>query len=79
MSDILNNSPGNGGWGYNHGKNPGTTHDLAPIPAITGLNELYGDGRVVWKGVARFDLNALTSANNSVGQVRAYGAATTFY
>jgi prepilin-type N-terminal cleavage/methylation domain-containing protein len=67
MSDALNVSPGNGGWGYNHGRNPGTTHDPNPIPGITGLNELYGDGRVVWKGVGKFDLPALTSANNAVG------------
>ncbi|HZQ48349.1 MAG TPA: type II secretion system protein [Verrucomicrobiae bacterium] len=79
MSDALNVSPASGGWGYNHGKSPGTTHDPSPIPRITGLNQLFGDGRVVWKNAGQFNLGALSAANASVGQVIGYGSSSTFY
>ena len=79
MADAFNNSPGNGGWGYNHGRNPGTTHDPNPLPGMTGINRLFGDGRVEWKGVNQFDLTALTFGNNSVGQIRGPSPSGTFY
>ncbi len=81
MSDALNASPlpGNPRWGYNHGRNPGTTHDSAALPAITGLNQLYGDGRVEWKNARKFDLSALTYGNDGVGQVRGYPPGGSFY
>ena len=81
ISDALNASPlpGNPRWGYNHGRNPGTTHDSALLPDITGLNQLFGDGRVVWKNAKKFDLGALTFGNDTVGQVRGNPPSTSFY
>lgn len=80
MSDVLNFAPYQGKtWSYNHGKKPGFFHDFGATPSFTGLNQLYGDGRVVWKGANQFDATSLISGNNSVGQVRAYGTDSVFY
>jgi prepilin-type N-terminal cleavage/methylation domain-containing protein len=80
MSDVLNFAPYQGNtWSYNHGKKPGFFHDFGPTPSFTGLNQLYGDGRVVWKSAGRFNVTSLVSGNNSVGQVRAYGTDSDFY
>ena len=80
MSDILDFSPGQGNtWCYNHGKRPGFFLDFGTTPSFTGINELYGDGRVVWKSINQFNVNSLSSGNNSVGQVRAYGTDSVFY
>jgi prepilin-type N-terminal cleavage/methylation domain-containing protein len=65
-------------WSYNHGRRPGIRLD-SPPPAFAGLNQLYGDGRVDWKSVKKFDVPNLRSGNNSVGVVRAYSTTATFY
>jgi len=78
MSDLLYQWSYDNSWSYNHGRHPGINTDPGP-PAFTGLNELYGDGRVVWKSVAKFDVPNLKSANNSIGLVRAYSTSCTFY
>jgi prepilin-type N-terminal cleavage/methylation domain-containing protein len=65
-------------WSYNHGQRPGINRDVTP-PRFTGLNELYGDGRVVWKTVKRFDVPNLRSDNNNIGVVKAYSTSATFY
>lgn len=80
MADILNFAPGQGKtWSYNHGKFPGFFRDSGAIPSFDGMNELYGDGRVAWKSVNKFNLPSLHSTNKAVGQVRAYGADSVFY
>jgi prepilin-type N-terminal cleavage/methylation domain-containing protein len=78
MSDLLSIFQGNT-WSYCHGKRPGIQKDTGTVPGFTGLNELYGDGRVEWKSVNKFNLNTLNSANNSIGMVRAYSVDATFY
>ena len=65
-------------WLYNHGHHPGVFIDPGP-PGFTGLNQLFGDGRVVWKPVKKFDLPNLNSGNNAAGVVRAYSTDATFY
>lgn len=65
-------------WSYNHGKRPGIRTDFPP-PSFSGLNQLYGDGRVVWKSVKQFDVPNMNSGNNSIGVVRAYSTTATFY
>ncbi len=79
MSDFLNHANGNNCWGYNHGKHPSMYGDPSVIPSFTGLNQLYGDGRVVWKSVNQFDLSNFNGNNNSIGLVRAYGTDITYY
>jgi len=78
MSDVLNWNTADV-WSYNHGRTPGFFLDHGNTPSFTGLNELFGDGRVVWKSVNQFDINNLQSGNNSVGQVRAYTTDSCFY
>ncbi len=78
MSDVLNWNTA-GVWSYNHGRTPGFFLDHGVTPSFTGLNELFGDGRVVWKNANQFDGKDLNSGNNSVGQVRAYSTDSCFY
>ena len=78
MSDWLFWWHGDGCWSYNHGARPG--HHLDPTPArFDGLNQLYGDGRVVWKPRKTFDLPALWSRSSGLGLVRGCAGDTTFY
>ena len=70
MSDILQFSTGadGDGWWYNHGKNGAVWGhafrgynggiDHGP-PEITGVNQLYGDGRTEWKSKNEFDIEAM--------------------
>jgi len=78
MSDVLNWNTA-AVWSYNHGRYPGFFLDHGTAPSFTGLNELFGDGRVSWKNVNKFDMSNLTSGNNSVGQVRAFSTDSCFY
>ena len=52
--------------------------------ALYRLNEVppctvYGDGRVVWKSVKKFDLTTLRPSNPNIGWVRDPANDTTFY
>ena len=79
MSDYLTQYHVDNSWSYNHGRYRGFDTDHGSIPSITGLNELYGDGRVVWKSVRQFDMSNFNTANNAIGLVRAFSTDTTFY
>jgi hypothetical protein len=68
----------NNAWTYNHGRLPGINTDPGP-PAFTGLNQLYGDGRVVWKPVTKFDVPNLNPSNTNAGVVRAFATDATYY
>ena len=78
MSDLLYQFHLDKSWSYNHGRRPGISTDPGP-PVFTGLNQLYGDGRVTWKSVKKFDVPNLKSGNNTIGLVRDYSISTTFY
>ncbi len=78
MSDLLSQWHVDGSWSYNHGKRPGINTDRTPA-AFSGLNQLFGDGRVVWKPVSKFDLANLTPGNPNAGVVRAYSTDATYY
>ncbi len=78
MSDDLYQFHVDNSWSYNHGRRPGSNSDPGP-PAFTGLNQLYGDGRVTWKSVKKFDVPNLRSSNNAIGLVRDYSISATFY
>ena len=78
MSDVLYQFHLDKSWSYNHGRRPGIIADPGP-PAFTGLNQLYGDGHVIWKSVKKFDVPNLKSGNNSIGLVRDYSISSTFY
>ena len=78
MSDLLSHWHVDDSWSYNHGKRSGINTDFAP-PQFTGLNQLYGDGRVVWKSAKKFDVTNLNSANPNVGVVKAFSTDSTYY
>lgn len=78
MSDQLGHWHVNDTWGYNHGKGAGQFVTRTP-PTFSGLNQLYGDGRVVWKSVKKFDVPNLVPSNPNVGVVRAYSTDACFY
>jgi prepilin-type N-terminal cleavage/methylation domain-containing protein len=79
MSDLLVHWHVNGYWSYNHGKSPGINSDTGNLPSFSGLNELYGDGRVVWKRYAEFDVKDFVFNFSAVPVVRAYDTDNTFY
>jgi len=78
MSDLLSHWHVDDSWSYNHGRRSGINMDPGP-PAFSGLNQLYGDGRVVWKSVKRFDVPNLNPGNNAIGVIRAYSTDSTYY
>ena len=78
MSDLLSHWNADGSWSYNHGQRPGINTDHAP-PSFSGLNQLFGDGRVLWKPARQFDRPNLNAGNNSIGVVHAYSTDATFY
>jgi hypothetical protein len=69
----------NHGWTYNHGRHPGVNLDTGYPPGFTGLNQLYGDGRVIWKNVGQFDMHHLNNTNNSIGLVYGNLGDTSYY
>jgi len=78
MSDLLSQWHVDNSWSYNHGVHPGINSDVTP-PRFSGLNQLFGDGRVVWKSVAKFDVPNLNIGNGSIGVVRAFATDATYY
>ena len=78
MSDLLSQWHVDNSWSYNHGKRPGINTDHTPA-SFAGLNQLFGDGRVVWKSVKTFDVPNLVPSNPNTGVVRAYSTDATYY
>ena len=84
MSDQLFHWWATDGWAYNHGekgsRNAGQPNLETGRPyTLAGLNQLYGDGRVVWKAGALMNRGAINPANPNIGMVRAYATDSTFY
>ena len=81
MSDRLFQWHGDGHWAYNHGRVPASSNgqDLGPVPGLSGLNQLYGDGRVTWKRAREILVDKLTFGNNAVNVVRGYPTDGTYY
>jgi prepilin-type N-terminal cleavage/methylation domain-containing protein len=79
MSDVLSQWHVDQSWTYNHGLRPGINMDPGTPPGFTGLNQLYGDGRVVWKKSVQFDLGSLNNTGNINGFVLGNLGDTTYY
>ena len=77
MTDTLFHWNGDQKFYYNHGKNP-WKGELYP-PGFSGLNQLFGDGRVLWKPSRQFDLANLKPGNPNVGWVSGWSSDTSFY
>ncbi len=58
------------GWiGPNHIKSFGSTDARGDLRKMAGNNTLYGDGRVEWKTVARFQVEAIMDPANNLSTV----------
>jgi prepilin-type N-terminal cleavage/methylation domain-containing protein len=77
MTDSLFHWNADSKYYYNHGSKP-WKGELHP-PGFSGLNQLHGDGRVVWKSYKQFDLKNLKPNNMNVGWVRGYSTDTSFF
>ncbi len=65
MADVCYRWHVTGGWRYNHGERGASGLDTVDgngtewfevgTPSITGMNQLFGDGRVIWRGEPQFD------------------------
>jgi prepilin-type N-terminal cleavage/methylation domain-containing protein len=85
MNDTLFYRTQNRAWSYNHGihgaadnspNNRVSPKDFGP-PAVTGMNQLYGDGHAAWKNV---DTNsAFRGGSTGLGGIRGYLQDTTFH
>lgn len=72
----------NGAWTYNHGYHGprgGTVQEFVVPNNLAGINELFGDGRVVWKSANHMDKAAIAAADPSVGLVRGYATDILIY
>ena len=78
MSDQLTQWHVDNSWSYSHGQRPGINTDVSP-PRFSGLNQLFGDGRVVWKSVKKFDVQNLNINNINTGVVKAFATDATYY
>jgi prepilin-type N-terminal cleavage/methylation domain-containing protein len=78
---------GSKGWFYNHGTKGASCHvpgyfkfqDVGPLPKIAGMNQLYGDGRVVWVSTKGLDTAGLPNGNRSYGKVVGYSDEGSYY
>ena len=86
MSDRLGHWSVSDGYVYSHGiigcrsANPADGRmELGAPMHLAGLNQLYGDGRVVWKSGNTMDKAAISPSNPNIGLVRAYSTDVIFY
>lgn len=77
MSDYLYYFHADSSYYYNHGRNPWKPQrDLA---TFAGSNQLFGDGRVVWKKGKRFDLKRIHEGDPGVSCVFGYSTTRSLY
>ncbi len=87
MCDSLFLWWGTAAWLYNHGVSGPSCHfpgfagrqDANRVPSVAGLNQLYGDGRVVWTSAKGRDITAFPKGNDSFGKVSGYDIEGSFY
>jgi prepilin-type N-terminal cleavage/methylation domain-containing protein len=82
MSDRLFQWQVDHHWAYNHGKLPqrvGGSVDFGRFPSVSGMNQLYGDGRVVWKSARQIPPEKCSFGNNEVNLVRGPPDAACYY
>jgi hypothetical protein len=77
MNDMLYHWSGNSLFYYNHGARP--YKGDPDLSGLAGCNQLFGDGRVVWKRSQLFDRAGLESAAPTAGFVRGYSTTRSMY
>jgi prepilin-type N-terminal cleavage/methylation domain-containing protein len=80
MADRLYYWPPGLIWVYSHGPRgaPKDDSDKAGPYRVDGLNQLYGDGHVVWKSGNQMNKSAIAAFDRNIGFVDAFNAQT-FY
>lgn len=73
-------------WMYNHGQRRPALHypqlpswQVKGVPAMAGLHQLFGDGRVEWRSSKRLGLGTLPGTGTGVARVKGYGVEATYY
>jgi prepilin-type N-terminal cleavage/methylation domain-containing protein len=68
-------------WVYSHGERgaPNGGSEKRVPNGLAGLNQLYGDGRVVWKSGKALNKSLLSPTNPDFPFVKAYSTDATFY
>jgi prepilin-type N-terminal cleavage/methylation domain-containing protein len=86
MSDELFYWHVNSSWTYSHGERgprngyvPNGEIETGSPRNLAGLNQLYGDGRVVWKSGNSLNKSTLNPNDPNARYVRAYSTDSTFY
>ncbi len=84
MSDVLYFWWVTSGWSFSHGdRGPrdagGPKVEKGPPVGVAGLNQLYGDGRVVWKPGKTMEREKISPQNANIGLVGGYSGTATFY
>jgi hypothetical protein len=77
MSDYLYFFHADSTYLYNHGRHPWKPE--IDLSGLAGCNQLWGDGRVVWKKAAQFQTRRLEKADPALGYVRGYSTTRTMY
>jgi type II secretory pathway pseudopilin PulG len=62
---------------YNHGRRPWQSEP--DLSGLAGCNQLYGDGRVEWKGARKFNRVAMEAGDPAQGFIRGYESTRSFY
>jgi prepilin-type N-terminal cleavage/methylation domain-containing protein len=86
MNDTFSNWHVSLSFCYSHGYNGARSSDptlnkleLGAPNNFAGVNELYGDGRVVWKSASMMNMSAIAAFSPTIGMVHGYGADVQFY
>jgi prepilin-type N-terminal cleavage/methylation domain-containing protein len=76
MDDVVASWWVTGGWSFNHGthgaRNAGSGPLETTLNSWAGMNELYGDGRAVWKSAKPLNKAAIMARNSSQPMVHCY-------
>ncbi len=87
MGDDLFHWWANDAWSYNHGINgarsadpsKNTGLDVGSPRSMAGLNQLFGDGRVVWRTGRSLNKFTLSVTDPAAGYVKGYATDASFY
>lgn len=78
MTDIMYTWWVGNVWAYNHAAGSYWNTPEGP-KGMTGMNRLFGDSRVEWKPMSKFNVSELRPYNPNVGSVVGFGGSTSFY
>lgn len=84
MSDYLFHWWVTGSYSFTHGERGPREADREPFEkgaplSLAGLNQLFGDGHVVWKSGRRMNKANISPDNPDIGKISGYSSDTVFY